>query len=198
MAQQAILPTVAALALTAALAVLGGCGSRPANDATKTAADFKPVGIANADPRLQAIYGQANELLPGGRARYRSRIDELKGLPIVVNKWASWCGPCAAEFPYFQSAAREMGAKVAFLGVNTNDSRDEAATFLRELPVPFPSYEDGRAEIAAEMRNVLGFPATAFYDAAGRLAYVHQGQFSSAAQLRAEIERHALGGDGGG
>ncbi len=189
------MPALRTIAAAAALAAsLAGCGAGPDSRTTQTAADFKPAGLAGADARLQRIYAQANELLPGGRAAYRKRVAELRGLPIVVNKWASWCGPCAAEFPYFQRQARKRGAEVAFLGANTNDARGEAETFLADLPVPFPSYADERAEIAADLKNVVAFPATAFYDNAGRLTYVHQGQFSNEAELEQAIERYSLGG----
>lgn len=183
------------LTLIAACAALvaGGCGDEPAGKTTLTAQQVEPAGIAEADPRLQEIYEQANELLPGGADAYKQRIESLEGLPIVVNKWASWCPPCAAEFPYFQEQARKRGARIAFLGVNTNDADDEAAAFLEKFPVPFPSYKDPRAEVAAQMRNVVSFPATAFYDASGELTYVHQGQFANEAELAAAIDKHSLG-----
>ncbi len=173
------------------LLTIAGCGSG-GSDEDVPATIPTPVGIGRADARLQAIYAQANRLLPGGRPAYRKRIGQLRGLPIVVNKWASWCGPCEAEFPWFRSQATKLGAKVAFLGVNTNDARDDARAFLDRHKAPFPSYEDPRAEIAADMKNVISFPATAFYDASGRLVYVHQGQFRDEAQLAEAIRKYAL------
>lgn len=182
---------VVVLAAATLAAALAGCGSRQSGP--EPAAIPKPAGIADADPRLREIYRQANQLLPGGRGAYRRRIARLRGLPIVVNKWASWCGPCEAEFPWFRSQAAKLGAKVAFLGANTTDASDDAREFLDRQKVPFPSYEDPRAEIAADMREVIGFPATAFYDTSGRLTQVHQGQFANEDELAAAIERYALG-----
>lgn len=178
-----------------AAALAAGCGS-DSQSSFSSAAETKPVGIAQADPRLQAIYAQANRLLPGGRNAYRARLAELKGLPIVVNKWASWCGPCAAEFPFFQNQAKQRGATVAFLAVNTNDANDDARAFLSDFPVPFPSYEDGRAEIAADLKHVVPFPATGFYDRTGKLVYVHQGQYADEAELGRDIEKYALASGG--
>jgi thiol-disulfide isomerase/thioredoxin len=183
------------LTVAAAIAVLvaGGCGDSGASESALKAEQVTPAGIEQADPRLREIYEQADELLPGGANAYKQRIESLKGLPIVVNKWASWCPPCAAEFPYFQEQARKRGARIAFLGVNTNDAKDEAAAFLAKFPVPFPSYDDPRAEVAAAMRNVVSFPATGFYDASGDLRYVHQGQFATEAELAVAIDKYALG-----
>ncbi len=111
---------------------------------------------------------------PGERAArrrhrgLRARLAELEGTPVVVNKWASWCGPCRLEFPFFQSQAEQRGAEVAFLGVLSNDSEDAGATFLEELPLPYPSYLDPDQDIAAEIEAPQNFPATAFYDSQGR------------------------------
>lgn len=183
---------ITALAAICVLLAFSGCGDEPESKAT-SAQQLKPVALEQADPRLRQIYDQANELLPGGKGAYRKRVAALQGLPIVVNKWASWCGPCAAEFPFFQEQARKRGAKIAFLGVNTNDARDEAQAFLADFPVPFPSYEDPRAEVAAELKHVVAFPTTAFYDTSGTLVHVHQGQFRDEAELRRAIDRYALG-----
>ena len=62
---------------------------------------------------------------------FEQRIAALKGHPIVVNKWASWCAPCRVEFPVFESIASKRGKEVAFLGINSKD-KDAAA---KRLPV---------------------------------------------------------------
>ena len=67
--------------------------------------------------------------------RSSSASKELRGHPVVVNKWGSWCGPCRAEFPYFQRQAIEHGKKVAFLGVDGKDNDANAEEFLKEFPV---------------------------------------------------------------
>ena len=67
---------------------------------------------------------------------------------MVVNKWASWCGPCRFEFPFFQEVAAERGDEVAFIGIDSDDSEDAARTFLDEFPVPYPSFSDPDEEIA--------------------------------------------------
>ncbi len=106
-------------------------------------------------------------MLDGGTDAFKERLAELEGTPVVVNKWASWCGPCRLEFPFFQSQADERGSEIAFLGIVSNDSEDAAATFLEELPLPYPSYLDPDQDIAREIESIA-FPATAFYDRSGR------------------------------
>jgi cytochrome c biogenesis protein CcmG/thiol:disulfide interchange protein DsbE len=180
-----------ALGTAAAALTLAACGSDDdGGEATAEPPDFE-AALKDAPPKLAAIHEQGNELLPGGPEAFDARLRELRGFPIVVNKWASWCGPCRAEFPYFQSQAAEQGKKVAFLGVNSNDGEDSASDFLAEFPVPYPSYLDPKLEIAALIDAAVEFPATAFYDSKGELAYVRRGGYDSEDALAADIERYA-------
>lgn len=111
---------------------------------------------------------------------------------MVVNKWASWCGPCREEFPVFRRVALEMGREVAFLGVNSLDDDDAARRFLAEHPVGYPSFRDPDHEVAKVFKGNAGFPTTAFYDARGRFRIAKQQPYRTPAELRADIERYAL------
>jgi cytochrome c biogenesis protein CcmG/thiol:disulfide interchange protein DsbE len=179
-------------ALTAAMAAaaLTACGSDEENGPAVATPDFD-AALKGAPAKLAQIHEQENELLPGGAEAFDARLRELDGYPVVVNKWASWCGPCRAEFPYFQSEAAKRGDEVAFLGVNSNDGEDSAAEFLSEFPVPYPSYLDPDLKIADQIEGALAFPATAFYDRRGELAYVRNGPYENAGDLAADIERFA-------
>lgn len=146
--------------------------------------------LTGADPRLKEIVAQANELLPGETKAFDARMDELKGLPVVVNKWAHWCGPCKAEFPILQQAAKKYGGEVAFLGVNFYDSKDAASAFLRQYPVPFPSYFDPDMKIAKQIPPAPKAPITNIYDDAGRLVYVEAGPFSSLEDFEEKLIRY--------
>jgi thiol-disulfide isomerase/thioredoxin len=185
----AICATVTALALG-----LGACGGSDdaGNPESELSASEAAKPIDGAPPQLQAIRDQANELLYGGAGAFGERLAELRGTPVVVNKWASWCGPCRAEFPYFQSQAQDLGGEIAFLGVDSKDAADAAETFLTQLPLPYPSYFDPDQEINKEfLDSSVAFPATAFYDASGELAHVKPGAYASEADLAADIERYA-------
>jgi len=129
--------------------------------------------------------------LPGGRDAFEKRIEKERGKPIVVNKWASWCGPCRLEFPFLRDQAEKRKGQVVFLGVNSNDNRGDAEDFLKEEPVPYKHFEDPKLEIAAAFNAVQAFPSTAFYDSKGKLAFVHQGGYANEHDLAEDIDRYA-------
>ena len=143
-----------------------------------------------AEPASQAS-APAPQFLDGGRDAFEARVAEAKGKPVVVNKWASWCGPCRFEFPFFQAQERKRSGEIVFLGVNSNDNDGNAEEFLREYPVDFPHFRDPNLEVAASFNAVQAFPATAFYDSKGELAYVHQGGYANEQKLAEDIERYA-------
>ncbi len=163
-ARLAVVSTCAAIALT--LCACGGNdeqGDDVGNPESQVSVEDATAPLEDTSPELAAIREQGNELLEGGTEAFGERLTELQGTPVVVNKWASWCGPCRAEFPYFQSAALERGDEIAFLGIDSGDADDVANTFLQELPLPYPSYVDPDLEIQREfLDNPVGFPATGF------------------------------------
>jgi len=179
--------------LVAASLALAACGS--SDDIGGGHPDYKRA-LAGSPAPLAALHREANELLPGGVDAYEGRIAALRGYPAVVNVWASWCGPCRLEFPYFQRAAADYGKRVASLGIDTQDSDGAAGTFLREEPVPYPSYTDPDEEIVESIGATLGLPDTAFYDRQGEMVHLKQGPYDGLAELRADIERFALGSGG--
>lgn len=184
---------ITALALSLLALALGGCGSSDEELGGKPP-DYERA-LAGAPPPLRALHEQANELLPGGIDAYEQRIATLRGYPAVVNVWASWCGPCRYEFPTLQELSARYGKRVAFLGVNSEDDADAAATFLAEEPVPYPSYSDADSEILDSFGGRGGLPDTAFYDREGELVYLKQGPYTEDSDLEADM-RHYLLQDG--
>jgi cytochrome c biogenesis protein CcmG, thiol:disulfide interchange protein DsbE len=179
------------LALTLALAACGS-GEDAGNPDSRLTPEQAAEPLADAPPQLVAIRDQANQLLDGGSEAFDQRLEELRGFPVVVNKWASWCGPCRFEFPVFQQLADQRGGEVAFLGVDSNDSEDAAATFLEELPLPYPSYSDPGLEIAQDLGGPpQAFPTTSFYDRSGELVFTHPGPYRDDGDLVADLNRYA-------
>jgi cytochrome c biogenesis protein CcmG, thiol:disulfide interchange protein DsbE len=182
-----------ALVLVAIALAVAGCGASSEGE-SGAHPDYEKA-LAGAPPPLAALYEQANRLLPGGVDAYEDRISALRGYPVVVNLWASWCGPCLFEFPHFQQVAARYGKRVAFLGIDKEDSDDAASTFLRDMPVPYPSYTDPDEEIAESIDGDAArlLPTTVFYDRDGAVVFSKLGQYHDEAELRTDIERYALG-----
>jgi cytochrome c biogenesis protein CcmG, thiol:disulfide interchange protein DsbE len=173
-----------------ALGACGGDGESAGNPDSELTLEQATAPLDSASPELVELRDQANELLPGGREAFEARLSQLRGHPVVVNKWASWCSPCRFEFPFMQSQAIKRAGEVAFLGVDSGDSDEAARTFLSELPLPYPSYSDPEHEIA-DLLEAREFPATVFYDSKGERVYVHLGAYRDEQQLAADIERYA-------
>jgi len=166
---------------------LAACGSSQPKSAGKPS----PGALAGSPAPLAALHRQANQLLGGGPSAFKQRLRELRGYPVVVNKWASWCGPCRGEFPFLQRLSASLGRRVAFVGVNSQDNDGDARSFLGQFPVSYPSYSDGNLGIAAVFNGVQAFPTTAFYDRKGALSFVHQGAYATQGKLVQDIERYA-------
>ena len=148
--------------------------------------------LAGAPAPLAALHREANALPEATPASYRRQLRELRGYPVVVNAWASWCGPCKLEFPLFQRAASRLGKRIAFVGLNVSDAKDEAAAYLEKAPVPYPSLVDGDFKIlGAAAKGAQGLPITIFYDAKGEQTFIHQGGYTNEQELLDDIERYA-------
>jgi cytochrome c biogenesis protein CcmG/thiol:disulfide interchange protein DsbE len=183
---------VAAASLAASVAACGGSGAGNPDSRLSSGQATQP--LQGGPPALTRIRAQGNQLLEGGTDAFDQRLRELTGIPVVVNKWASWCGPCRLEFPWFQSLAERRGGRVAFLGVNSNDSDGAAKQFLSELPLPYPSYSDPDLKIAQQLGGPpQAFPTTTFYDRSGRQVYSHPGVYRDESDLIADVNRYAGG-----
>jgi cytochrome c biogenesis protein CcmG/thiol:disulfide interchange protein DsbE len=184
-------PAVLAV-LVVGLVQLMGSPSVTATKSTLTVAQMR-ARLSGSPAPLAALHAQAGELLPGGARAVRARLAALRGHAIVINKWASWCAPCRAEFGAFQRASLALGREVAFIGIDSGETgRADALAFLRSFPVSYPSYYDqsGRAGIA--ITDSAFTPVTVFYDRAGG-EYIHQGPYPSQARLEQDVRRYALG-----
>lgn len=190
-----LLVALGVLAVATALAIglaESDSGPTPGRYRADPAADRR--ALAGAPAPLARLHRQANRLLPGEGGAFRRRLRELRGYPVVINKWGSFCGPCRAEFQLFHDEGVRLGKRVAFLGLDSADNREAALRFLREHPVPYPSYEDPRETLAQALDAGRYWPVTIFVDRRGKSQYVHYGEYKSRADLTADIERYALAG----
>ncbi len=116
-------------------------------------------------------------------------LARLGGTPTVVNLWATWCGPCAKEMPYFAASHERLGERVRFLGVLTEDPSPRWGELLRTTGVRYPSVRDDDADLRTRI-GVVGMPVTLFVRSDGSLAHREVGQVTSQAELEALIREH--------
>lgn len=110
----------------------------------------------------------------------------LRGRPVVVNVWASWCPPCRAEMPLLERAASEFDGRVAFLGVASKDTQAGAAGFLEEVGITYPNVFDASGEVRRDL-DLRGFPTTYVFDANGELRTTVVGGITEP-QLAAQLD----------
>jgi thiol-disulfide isomerase/thioredoxin len=188
-----ILGVVALVAVVVVgLSQAGGSSSDHAATAGAPRFDLKAslAKLQGSPPDLAALHRQANRLLGGGKPAFRARLDDLRGHPVVVNKWASWCTPCRAEFPIFQQVATRRGRTVAFVGLDAQDKAPAANRFLATRPLPYPSYEDPDQALGRTLEAPDVAPVTVFLDRHGKTAFIHSGQYTSVRQLEGDIDRY--------
>jgi peroxiredoxin len=166
-----------AVLAVAALVVAGRLVGQPSTTAGVVVEGVAAVG--RPAPRVE---------LPGLRGG-RVRLADLRGRPVVLNFWASWCPPCLAEMPEFQRVHRQLGDRVAFLGVNQRDQR-AAEQLARSSGVTYPLAVDPAGR-AFDAFGGLGMPTTVLIGADGTVADIFAGQLDET--LLRERIRRALG-----
>lgn len=93
-------------------------------------------------------------------------LDDLKGKPVVLNFWASWCPPCKDEAPLLKKAYEEYGDRVTFVGVDIRDARTDALAFVADYDLDYPHVRDEDLEIYDDF-GLTGQPETFFLDQDG-------------------------------
>ena len=109
------------------------------------------------------------ERLDAAGAGKQLSFSELKGKAVVVNFWASWCGPCKDEAPFLQKASEQYKNQgLVVIGVDATDFRKDARKFLERFGVTYPVVYDGKGSTLGKW-GVGGFPETFFVDRSGKL-----------------------------
>lgn len=109
-----------------------------------------------------------DSLTPVSARQFEGILVGLRGRPVVVNVWASWCGPCRVEAPLLQKASERYGERVVFLGVDARDSAKDAGAFIRRYGISYPNVIDRDEEITA-LLGLRGFPTTYVFDRSGKV-----------------------------
>ena len=109
------------------------------------------------------------------------KLSDFRGKPVILNFWASWCGPCKQEMPDLQKAYEEYGQQIHFVIVNltdgTQDTKEKASAFIATSGYTFPVYYDQKLSGAAAY-GVSSIPFTIFIDADGNMVAYYIGAMS--------------------
>ncbi|MBI2308117.1 MAG: TlpA family protein disulfide reductase [Rhodocyclales bacterium] len=123
---------------------------------------------AAATPGEVAIGQTLREANMQGLTGPARKLSEFRGKPLIINVWASWCGPCRAEMGSLDRLARRYGKQFNVIGISTDDYTARANTFLKAANTAFPHFIDNRLEL----ENMLGadrIPLTLLIDAQGKV-----------------------------
>lgn len=163
----------------AALAVLAVALLRPSASAPKRAPATSAVELIDAATRKPLPSVRAETLIPPPAV---FELASLRGQPLFVDVWASWCVPCKEEAPMLARLAREHANDVRFIGIDTQDTRREGRAFVRHYGLDFPHLFDPRSTLAIKL-GVSGIPTMFLVDRKGRIAATLVGK-QRAAKLR--------------
>ena len=143
-----------AVAFLAVLALVSFGAFRPSDE---------PGAVVELSGRMPRLEGAALEGSPVTPDLYRGKV-------VVVNFWASWCGPCRREQPGLQRLSEEYDGRVQFVGVNHTDGAPQAKEYAREFGVTYPSLFDPAGRVAYDF-EIPYLPATVLADGSGELRY---------------------------
>jgi cytochrome c biogenesis protein CcmG/thiol:disulfide interchange protein DsbE len=174
-------------ALLIGMLALAGCGGGQAKSVAPSKTSIA-AAFNGSPPALASLHSQANKLLVGGPSTFHARLGAMRGHPVVVNLWASWCGPCQFEFPAYQKVAVALGKKVAFIGIDEKDHDVAAASFLGRFPVTYPSYTDPSGAILSSLKTYTGTPQTFFFSPSGKQVYDKAGPYATSTALERDIK----------
>jgi cytochrome c biogenesis protein CcmG, thiol:disulfide interchange protein DsbE len=137
--------------------------------------------LASGSASRSAVRTEAPRVAPAFRLPQLSKpdhvlsLEEFRGRPVVMNFWASWCVPCRTEMPVLQAVATKVRGRVAFVGIDHQDTRDDALAFVHKTGVRYPIAFDPDGT-TARAYGLVGVPTTVFIDARGREVARHLGK----------------------
>jgi peroxiredoxin len=135
------------------------------------------AAVALALPALAAdpTGGSAPQFTLGAKSGQNVSLAQYKGQVVMLNFWASWCGPCRQEMPLLESIYKKYN-RLGFtlIGVNVEPDSNAANEWLKQTPVSFPILYDKESRVS-KMYDVAGMPSTVIIDRAGKVRMLHRG-----------------------
>jgi peroxiredoxin len=132
-------------------------------------------GLFVAPLQAKPVSGPAPDFTLHSRGGKNLRLSDYRGQIVLINFWASWCGPCRQEMPLLQNLYRRY-SKLGFviLGVNVDSDSSKANHYLRDVHVSFPILYDNSNAVSKRF-NVSAMPTTVIVDRNGKMRFMHQG-----------------------
>ncbi|GAB1258595.1 TlpA disulfide reductase family protein [Aurantivibrio plasticivorans] len=123
----------------------------------------------------EKISGNAHDFTLSSSLGKNIRLAEERGNVVLINFWATWCGPCRQEMPHLEALYKRYNrAGFTILGVNVEPDPNESKKLLKEIPVSFPILYDTESKVS-EMYGVDAMPTTVIVDRNGKMRYLHRG-----------------------
>ena len=138
------------------------------------------------------VSGPAPDFALESRGGGMMSLEQHRGNVVMINFWATWCGPCRQEMPHLEALhQRYESLGFTLLGVNVEDDPEGAAEWLEETPVSFPILFDPENEVS-ELYDVVAMPTTVLVDRQGNKRYIHHGyqpgyEYDYQTQIRALV-----------
>lgn len=130
-------------------------------------------GIAPAS--AAAVSGPAPDFTLKSLGRKNIKLSEMRGNVVLINFWASWCGPCRQEMPILNSIHNKyVSLGFSVIGVNVDEEAENARGFIKEVPVDFPILLDTNNQVS-KLYKVIAMPTTVLVDRDGNMRFLHQG-----------------------
>lgn len=122
-----------------------------------------------------SLQGKAPDFTLKSNTGKNLKLSEFRGQVVMLNFWASWCGPCRKEMPLLDDLQKRYG-KLGFivLGVNVEEDSNKAKSLLKDIPVSFPILFDTQNTVSKQYK-VSAMPSTVMIDRDGNMRYLHKG-----------------------